>query len=201
MPSETELPLPQVINIPEQALQDDSKIHFGNSKTLRTSAHRQMVMNFVRDQYPQATFQMIYDARANGWTASDFHAFCDTQGWTLTLVQTVEDHIFGGFTTADWESSDISKHDPASFLFSVNEGCKYPITGGGRQAIGCSSQQCAQFGAWRLSDMVIWSESNSNTKSWCYAKRASFQLPAARGEECEMDSSSINGGKRNFKSK
>jgi hypothetical protein len=39
---------PQVV-LPSPNLQDDSSIYFGASKTLRTPAHRMMVMKFVRD--------------------------------------------------------------------------------------------------------------------------------------------------------
>jgi hypothetical protein len=41
---------------------DDSEKYFGNSKTLRTPTHKKMVMKFVRDQYPLARFERIYDA-------------------------------------------------------------------------------------------------------------------------------------------
>jgi hypothetical protein len=88
-----------------------------------------MVMKFVRDQYPQARFKRIYDASTDGWDAKDFHRCCDKKGWTLTIVETTKGFIFGGFTTAEWESSGIYHPDPHSFLVSVNEGSKYPITG------------------------------------------------------------------------
>jgi hypothetical protein len=90
-----------------------------------------MVMNFVRGLYPQARFEKIYDAECDGWHSDDFHRHCDEMGWTLSIVETVDGFIFGGFTTAEWEyprtSPWISKRDPYSFLFSVNEGEKYPI--------------------------------------------------------------------------
>ena len=180
---------------------DDSEIYFGNSKTLRTPAHRMMVMKFVRDQYPQARFERIYDANTHGWKAKNFHQYCDKRGWTLTIVQTTTDFIFGGFTTADWESppTDICKLDPHSFLFSVNEESKYPITGADREAIGCYYDSCAVFGG--DNELVIDGDSNYNTGSWCQASLDSFNLPPAKGKGSKEDSSTINGGKKNFKSK
>ena len=83
---------------------DDSEKYFGNSKTLRTPTHKKMVMKFVRDQYPLARFERIYDAKTHGWTNKNFHECCDLKGWTLTIVWTTRDFIFGGFTTAEWES-------------------------------------------------------------------------------------------------
>jgi hypothetical protein len=100
-----------------------------------------MVFKFVRDQYPKARFQRIFDAATDGWGAKDFHRQCDKKGWTLTVAETTKDFIFGGFTTAEWESSwpPITKPCPHSFLFSVNEGSKYPITSGDTTAIACWS--------------------------------------------------------------
>ena len=54
---------------------------------------------------------------------------------------TTADYIFGGFTTAEWESvsyeiGPINKQSPASYLFSVNESSKYPITNEVHTAIG-----------------------------------------------------------------
>jgi hypothetical protein len=45
-----------------------------------------MVMKFVRDQYPQARFERIYEAKTHGWDAENFHKFCDKKGWTLTII-------------------------------------------------------------------------------------------------------------------
>jgi polyferredoxin len=51
-------------------------------------------------------------------------------------ILTATTFIFGGFITAEWKSAPwylpIPKPCPHSFLFSVNEGRKYPITSGDR---------------------------------------------------------------------
>jgi hypothetical protein len=97
--------------LPDPNLIDDSTKYFGDSKTLRTPAHRNIVMKFVRDQYPKAKFKRIYDATTDGWNADDFHRCCNKKRlnlfnniWTLSIVETTKDFIFGGFTTAEWES-------------------------------------------------------------------------------------------------
>ena len=157
-----------------------------------------MILKFVREQFPRARFQRIFDATTDGWGANDFHRKCDKKGWTLTIVETTKDFIFGGFTTAEWESPFLGtpKPCPHSFLFSVNEGSKYPITSGGRWAIECWSGWCAVFGTGGY-ELVIFSDSNNHTKSYCNANRDSFKLPAAEGSEYP----SINGGKYNFQLK
>jgi hypothetical protein len=164
-----------------------------------------MVLQFVREQYPRARFQRIYDATTDGWHADDFHRCCDKKGWTLTIVKTTKkfvlfgsSYIFGGFTTAEWESpySYIRKPCPHSFLFSVNEGSKYPITSGDTKAIWCYRDCCAGFGTGG-NELCIWTDSNNNTLSYCNANGASFNLPAAKGSK----EPSINGGEHSFKLK
>jgi hypothetical protein len=157
-----------------------------------------MVMKFVRDKYPKARFQRIYDAATDGWGAKDFHKCCDKKGWTLTVVETTKGFIFGGFTTTEWESQfpGVEKPSLHSFLFSVNYGSKYMITGGDKSAISCNSDFCALFGT-EGNELVIWSDSNCNTDSYCLAKSSSFNLPASKGKE----GPSMNGGEEDFKLK
>jgi hypothetical protein len=94
----------------------------------------------------------------------------------------------------------ISKLSPNSFLFSVNEGRKYPITSKKREAIGCQASFCALFGVFEL---AILSDSNNNTDSWCASNKpsfeygSSFKLPAAKGSQYP----SMNGGEFSFQLK
>ena len=153
-------------------VKEDSEIYFGNSKTLRTSSHRKMVLKFVRDQYPKARLERIYDASTDGWEFKDFDKCCHRKGWNLTIVMTTADFIFGAFTTVEWlnPSKLIHKHDPHSFLFSVDEGRKYPITGAERSAITFGTSECLVFGTTDHHDLVIDSCSNKSDGSWCDQK-------------------------------
>jgi BTB/POZ domain-containing protein KCTD9 len=127
-----------------------------------------------------------------------FHRKCDKKGWTLTIVKTTKNSIFGGFTTAEWESpsgySNNFKPCPHSFLFSVNENRKFPIMRGGIDAIERRSDLCAVFGDYELS---IYGYSNSTLSSYCLSNRDSFNLPSAKGRK----EPSMNGGERNFQLK
>jgi hypothetical protein len=78
----------------------------------------------------------------------------------------------------------------------VNEGSKYPITSGEREAIECYSGRCAAFGVGG-DELYICSGSNNNTLSYCNANCSSFKLPAAEGSKYP----SINGGEREFQLK
>jgi len=152
-----------------------------------------MVTKFVRDQFPKAKFQRIYDSATDGWGAIDFHRRCNKKGWTLTIVETTKNFIFGGFTTAEWVSSTFAKPCSQSFLFSVNEGRKYPNTLGGRDAIRCDFDQCATFG-YGGNELEIDSESNDVGENFCNANGKTFKLPAAG----KNGGPSMNGGEKKF---
>jgi hypothetical protein len=114
------------------------------------------------------------------------------------VVETTKGFIFGGFTTTDWDSQFPGVDHPShhAFLFSVNEGRKHPITGADRSAISCNSDFCALFGT-EGNELVIWSDANCNTDSYCLAKNPSFNLPSPKGKE----GPSMNGGEEDFKVK
>jgi hypothetical protein len=94
-------------------------------------------------------------------------------------VKTTAEFIFGGFTTAEWESVQygncpIDKQSPASFLFSVNEGSKYPLTDKDDFAIGFY-RYSVKFGKKGL-DLVISEINNVNN---CLANQTTYMLPPA----------------------
>lgn len=68
---------------------------------------------------------LIFRASIHGWSASNFHDYCDHEGCTLVVVKD-NINIFGGFTTRNWSGKDgITKGDELSFLYSVNNNQKY----------------------------------------------------------------------------
>lgn len=85
---------------------------------------------------------------------------------TLTIIKTITNRIFGGFTTIPMESpsSEIPKTDTHSFLYSVDERTKYPIIKNIDRAIRMSSSYCILFGTG--TDIGLSSNSNQNTDSW-----------------------------------
>jgi hypothetical protein len=77
----------------------------------------------------------------------------------------------------------------------VNEGSKYPITGGEEKAIYCDKGYCARFGE-DGNELMIWSDSNNKDESSCYCLD-SYNLPAGKGSRFP----SMNGGKFDFQVK
>jgi hypothetical protein len=112
----------------------DASAALATSKTLKTPENRELVINFVREQFPNATFEKIYDNLDDGNELSKFYDKCAKKGWTLIIIETAKSDrptlTFGGFTTAEWEAIDGNKPDPHAFVFSVDDKTKYPVTVG-----------------------------------------------------------------------
>ena len=113
---------------------------------------------------------MIYRASDHGFRAKDFHSKCDGKANTLTVLK-ANGFIFGGFTTATWDSSGQYKSDSNAFLFSLtnkdNQPCKMKIKPNRQQnAIGCFSSFGPKFGGGY--DINI--TADSNTKNGSYSK-------------------------------
>jgi hypothetical protein len=114
-------------------------------------------------------WKMIYRGSDHGFGSSDFHGRCDGISNTITIIQTTEDFIFGGFTPIAWDSSNTWKTDTSeqSFLFSVKNphnrdfgriGLKDP-----QKAICCYSSSGPTFG--NGSAIYIANGCNANTNS------------------------------------
>lgn len=164
--------------MPNRALKADSETYFGNSKTLQTSAHRQMILKFVRDRIPLARFAMIYDASKDGWKSEDYQRCRKFQGLIIKIIKTSDDFILGGFMTAEWEKEDPTKGlykdiSPESFLFIVNEGSKC-------RKIACADKianVCHGYSV-GLGQLKLRSDSNSKEGSYVSSKGfCSYSLP------------------------
>ena len=73
-------------------------------------------------------FKLIYQASRDGFRASDFHAKCDDQQRTLTIIRTTNGFVFGAYTAVAWGSkvADCYKADPNAFIFSLINAIRQP---------------------------------------------------------------------------
>ena len=117
-----------------------------------------------------AQFKLLYRASEHGFDINNFHSKCDGHANTLTILKANgSSFIFGGFTSAKWESHKQGqcKSDPNAFLFSLtnkdNKPCKMKINPNQHQyAIYCHSECGPTFG---FNDFEIASNSNTNNES------------------------------------
>lgn len=96
----------------------------------------------------------MYRASEHGFKTSDFHAKCDNKRETLTIIESSNGNIFGGYTDVCWSSTPSYKFDSNAFLFSLINLHKKPekirINKNYEFAIYCDSDFGPAFGAGEL---------------------------------------------------
>ena len=63
-------------------------------------------------------WELIYRGTRDGFGASSFHALCDNKGPTITVIKSVGDCIFGGYSDVSWTSSNSFIQSTDAFLFA-----------------------------------------------------------------------------------
>ena len=114
------------------------------------------------------SFELLYRASRDGFEAAAFHAKCDNQPKTLTVIRTTKGFIFGAYTSVAWDSTSGFKDDPYAFIYSLVNSVTRPrlfrVKAGGKYAICCRAELGPTFG--RGCDIMIWSNSNASTESY-----------------------------------
>ena len=88
-------------------------------------------------------YKLLYRASKDGDTAKVFKEKCKDKN-TLTIVNTNDNAIFGGFTRMPWDDSDKNKDDEDAFCFSVDNKKIYPLKKY-CSAIGCDKNSGPRF--------------------------------------------------------
>lgn len=138
---------------------------------------------------------VLYRMSAHGQTPSDFHSRCDDKGRTVSIIETADGCVFGGFTSASWHSRDAFIACTEAFVFSLvnpHKGTaptKFPLNPDqSNYAIVGSRNYFVVFG---YSHNTINCEGNKtvetrSTTSTFKAPEDAFQKPNAKGIISEL---------------
>ncbi|KAF2073001.1 hypothetical protein CYY_005679 [Polysphondylium violaceum] len=64
---------------------------------------------------------LLFRASEHDFRASSFHSHCDAKGATITLIQTTNGDIFGGFNSQSWNSKGYNYGDIGCFIFYLKK--------------------------------------------------------------------------------
>ena len=110
-------------------------------------------------------YTLLYRGSRDGYLSTNFHAKCDGKTSTLTIIQTANNYVFGGYTNAAWDSSNTYKSDANAFIFSlINHEHRPMVFKGSSTAIYAHSSYGPTFGAGY--DFYISSSSHLNRNSY-----------------------------------
>jgi len=114
-------------------------------------------------------WELIYKASRDGFDANAFHTRCNNKGPTMTIIQSNNNYLFGGYTSIPWTSDGSYKNDTTAFLFTLTNPdnippTKYLINPNTGNAAYHNSSHGPTFGSGH--DLHLANSSNSNNSSY-----------------------------------
>ena len=142
----------------------DSIQNFGNFKIIKTednnienfssmikdNSNNELISKWIEEEVnkKEIKFELIFKMSENGNQSEDFHKYCDNQGPTLTLIKTINNKIFGGFTPLNWKNKGFWIRDlnNQTFVFSLDMKKKYKSINENSDGIFCFDIYGPNFG-------------------------------------------------------
>lgn len=129
-------------------------------------------------------WNLVYKGTRDGFNIDDFHRCSDSQGPTITIIQSLDNYLFGGFTSISWNFHQGAKsgvEDRTAFLFTLTNphgisSKKYPIKPSGEHAV-IPNAMAPTFGQY---DICLYPNSNLNSQSYIHFP-TNYQDTSAKG--------------------
>jgi len=96
------------------------------SGTLLSVDHKKTLCELYGNTLPRT--ELLYKASRDGFDVNAFHKLCDNKGPTITIVQSTNNYLFGGYTSVAWTSSGSYAVDSNAFLFTLTNPYNIPPT-------------------------------------------------------------------------
>ncbi|KAF2071432.1 hypothetical protein CYY_007256 [Polysphondylium violaceum] len=77
------------------------------------------IINDWIDDGKTMDFELLYKASGDDFSIPSFHLACDCKGPTITLIETTDGDVFGGYNSQSWNSDSIQYGDDKCFLFTL----------------------------------------------------------------------------------
>ncbi|KAF2069758.1 hypothetical protein CYY_008922 [Polysphondylium violaceum] len=117
------------------------------SKIIEYSSFK--IINDWIDDSKAIDFELLYKASEDDFSASSFHSACDGKGATITVIETTDDCVFGGYNSQSWNCDGNWYGDDKCFIFTlVNKHGIKPTkySPGNTNYVGSGKNYVAMFG-------------------------------------------------------
>ena len=93
-----------------------------------------MLHDWLKEDGSDGEFSLLYRGTRDGLSGSAFHSNCDNKGCTLTIIETTNGKVIGGYSNTPWSSSGNWTAANKAFLFElsgsgISSPCKMKLTG------------------------------------------------------------------------
>ena len=88
---------------------------------IKKEEDKNLIFSWInKNNIGKVSAKLLYSAKIDGDNAYNFHNLCDDQGPTLTIVESTDGKIFGGYTKESWSGNSF-KSDTKAFIFSLDK--------------------------------------------------------------------------------
>ena len=95
---------------------------------IKTNEQFNLICDWI-DRDKNFKFKLLYKGTTDGDTKEIFHKKCDNKGPTISIIESTDGQIFGGYASKSWDKNSTTDiPDSNSFLFNINIKKKYSVS-------------------------------------------------------------------------
>ena len=91
------------------------------SNLIKNEIEEKSIKNWINGLSRPIKFKLLFRMSQHGTKALDFHHYCDSQGKTLILIETMDGKRLGGYTSLQWNIQDGKKYGDNVWLFTFQK--------------------------------------------------------------------------------
>ena len=99
-----------------------------DSNIIKDASQATLLHNWLEEDGVDGVFRLLYRTSRDGETSQSFHAKCDNKGCTITIIETTDGHIIGGYSNTPWSSSTRWSGAKKAFLFVLPDAASSPTS-------------------------------------------------------------------------
>lgn len=103
---------------------------FSECSIIRYPSESKCLQNWLKEDGYNGDFRLLYRYSRDGRCAEGFHQKCDNRGPTLTIIETANGLVLGGFTNASWQVGS-NLFDGHQHYLSANGSFLFVLSGNG----------------------------------------------------------------------
>jgi len=91
-----------------------------DSNILKDGDHVDRLHDWLEEDGSDGEFNLLYRFSRDGTSAASFHSKCDNRGCTLTVIETTDGYVLGGYSNTPWKSTYAYRAADKAFLFVLS---------------------------------------------------------------------------------
>eukprot|EP00956_Cyclotella_meneghiniana_P010177 scaffold14046_cov76-Cyclotella_meneghiniana.AAC.6 len=96
-------------------------IELPDSSIIKQKKCAMLLHDWLNEDSLVGSLNLLYRSSRDGRNDSTFHSKCDKKGATLTVIETTEGHIVGGYSDMNWKSNNEWVHSNKAFLYAISK--------------------------------------------------------------------------------